>query len=43
LQSFFSLALTPIVPNVQPRSNLNSQPTVETRTSNNQAQEIATE
>jgi hypothetical protein len=31
------------VPNVQPRSNLNSQPTVETGTSNNQAEEIATE
>jgi hypothetical protein len=31
------------VPNVQPRSNLNSQPIVETGTSNNQAQEIATE
>jgi hypothetical protein len=43
LQSFFSPALTPVVPNVQPRSNLNSQPTVETGTSNNQAQEIATE
>jgi hypothetical protein len=31
------------VPNVQPRSNLNSQPTVGTGTSNNQAQEISTE
>jgi hypothetical protein len=30
LQSFFSLALTPVVPNVQPRSNLNSQPTAGT-------------
>jgi hypothetical protein len=43
LQSFFSPVLTPVVPNVQPRSNLNYQPTVETGTSNNQAQEIATE
>jgi hypothetical protein len=43
LQSFFSPTLTPVVPNVQPRSNINSQPTVETGTSNNQAQEIATE
>jgi hypothetical protein len=43
LQSFFSPAFTPVVPNVQPKSNLNSQPTVETGTSNNQAQEIATE
>jgi hypothetical protein len=40
LQSFFSPALTPVVPNVRPRSNLNSQPTVGTGTSNNQAQEI---
>jgi hypothetical protein len=39
LQSFFSPALTPVVCNVQPRSNLNSQPTVGTGTSNNQAQE----
>jgi hypothetical protein len=43
LQSFFSPALTPVVPNVQPRSNLNSQPTLGTGTNNNQAQEIATE
>ena len=42
LQSFFSPALTPVVPNVQPRSNLNSQPIVGTGTCNNQAQEIAT-
>jgi hypothetical protein len=43
LQSFFSPALTPVVCNVQPRPNLNSQPTVGTGTSNNQAQEISTE
>jgi hypothetical protein len=43
LQSFFSPALTPVVCNVQPRSNLNSQPIVGTGTSNNQAQEISTE
>ena len=42
LWSFFSPALTPVVPNVHPRSNLNSQPIVETGTCNNQAQEIAT-
>jgi hypothetical protein len=33
LQSFFSPTLTPVVCNVQPKSNLNSQPTVGTGTS----------